>query len=315
MSTTDVTHESVPQESITSDNYLIQLLREEEVIEAIRMVDSEKASEMSRDLEQDLQEPWTYLNKSNKIPIEQRLNAFQKLKKESEEAHDIQEPEEAPDIEEPTALTEDNPPHSTAALIEHSPPCNHHLERISIKNPHLVRPPSHNGEYPWSRRFREMIQELERAAEDALTARDKPLSNAISHGTLGTPETPIPKLQYEEEYTESVEHWKVPEELKYRPFDAVSAFADHRRERSLRIAAKKMAIVVTQDSCPLASDSDQGTKGRWETMILLGKCSRNLNNLVLKFMLLPHGRCYRRGRRKHLCFSLCFSVSESFLLT
>ena len=232
----DGTHESTPQESITSDNYLIQLLREEEVIEAIWMVDPEKAPKLSRELEQDLQEPWTYLNESNKIPIEERLNAFQKLKKDPEEAHDIKEP---------TALTEDNPLHSTAALVERSPPCKHHLERISIKIPHLVRPSSHNGEYTWSRRFHHMIQQLERAAEDALHARDEPLSNAVSHGTLESPEslespeTPIPQSQYEEEYTESAEHWKVPEELKYRPSDAVSAFADHRRERLLRVAAKK----------------------------------------------------------------------------
>lgn len=242
-----MTHESVSQESITSDNYLIQLLREEQVIEAIRVVDPDKASEMSRKLEQDLQEPWTYLNKSNKIPIEQRLNAFQKLKKQPEETHDIEEPEGALDIEEPTAPTEDNPLHSTAALVEHSPPCEYHLERISIKNPHLVRPSSHNGEYPWSRRFHHMIQQLERAAEDALPARGEPFSNANSHGALETPETPIPQLQHEEEYTESVEFWKAPENLKYRPFDAVSAFADHRRERLLKIAAKNMAITVTQN--------------------------------------------------------------------
>ncbi|KAH0292904.1 hypothetical protein M436DRAFT_78373 [Aureobasidium namibiae CBS 147.97] len=226
--------ESGPEEGITSDNYLIQLLREEEVVEAIRMVDPEKASEPNRKLEQNLQEPWTYLNKSNKIPNEERLKAFQALKKESEEAEDIKEP---------TALTEDNPLHSTAALVEYSPPRKYHPQRISIKNKSLVRPPSHNGEYTWSRLIHHINQEFKRAAKEALIARDTPLSNAIRHAILETLGTQSHNHNMRNN-TESP--WKIPEELKYRPFDAVRAFEDDRRERPLRIAAKKIAIVVTQ---------------------------------------------------------------------
>ena len=40
--------------------------------------------------------------------------------------------------------------------------------------------------------------------------------------------------------------WKVPEELVYRPFDAVRMFADEVRERPLRVAAKGIRIIVTQ---------------------------------------------------------------------
>ena len=227
------TPESSPQESITSDNYLVQLLREEEVIEAIRMVDPQKASEMSRKLEEDLQEPWTYLNKFNKIPAEERLQAFRKLKKESEEAENI---------EELTQVSEDNSPQSKA-LVKYSPSSKYHPLRISVKNKNIIRPPSHNGEYTWSRSLYHMIQEPKYAATDKLIARDKPYDKALIHGVMKTPENQF--------YTHNMRKnkqalWKVPEELAYRPFDTVRAFGEDRRERPLRAAAKKIAIIVTQ---------------------------------------------------------------------
>jgi hypothetical protein len=65
----DRSPEYVPEDDvvdITLDNYLVNLLREEEMIEAIRTVDWEKASKMSHRLEVDLQKPWHYLNKHQK---------------------------------------------------------------------------------------------------------------------------------------------------------------------------------------------------------------------------------------------------------
>jgi hypothetical protein len=89
----DRTQECVPDDSITLDNYLINLLREEEMIEAIGMVEPEKALKMSRKLEEDLQHPWHYLNKHNRTPVEKSLEAFRKLKKEAKEAEEIEKTE------------------------------------------------------------------------------------------------------------------------------------------------------------------------------------------------------------------------------
>lgn len=219
--------ECVPEESITSDNYLVQLLREEEVIEAIWMVDPEKASEMSRKLQEDLQEPWTYLNKFNKIPAEERLKCFQELKKETEEAQTTEE----------TEVVE------CKALVKYSPPRKHRPGRISVKNPHISRPPNHNGEYTWSGRVFHIKQEPKWAAKDKAIAAEKPYHNLSRHRTFITPETQF----YNHNMRKNKEAlWKVPEELVHRPFDAVRAFGDDMRERPLRAAAKKIAIVVTQ---------------------------------------------------------------------
>lgn len=226
--------ECIPDEGITSGNYLVQLLREEEVIEAIRMVDSEKASEMSRKLEDDLQEPWTYLNKLNRIPAEERLKAFQELKKESEEAEEC---------EEAGTVTEDSPPESKA-LVKYSPSSKYHPLRISIKNKNIHRAPSHNGEYTWSGRVFHIKQGPKWAAKDKAIAAEKPYYDLSRHRrTFITPENQF----YNRNMRKNKEAlWKVPEELKYRSFDAVRAFGEDRRERPLRAAAKKIAIIVTQ---------------------------------------------------------------------
>lgn len=227
------TRECVPEESITSDNYLVQLLREEQVIEAIRMVDLEMGSKMSRKLQEDLQEPWAYIDEFNTIPFEDRLKAFQKLKKESEEAEMA---------EEFVIATENDIPESKA-LVKYTPPRKYHPLRISIKNKHIHRPPSHNGEYTWSRRVFHIKQEPKWAAKDKAIAAEKPYYDLSRHRTVITPENQF----YNHNMRKNKQAlWKVPEKLKYRPFDAVRAFGDDRRERPLRIAAKKIAIIVTQ---------------------------------------------------------------------
>jgi hypothetical protein len=229
----DRTCESVPQESITSDNYLIQLLREEEIIEAIGMVDPEQASEMARKLDEDLQGPWHYLDKHNTIPADKRLESFQKLKQEAEEADKVEAPEPAPENE---AL-------ESKALVKYSPSAIRNFERISVKNPRIRRPSSHKGTYTWSGRVFHLKQEPKYAAKDKLIADEKPFTTMIRTGILKTPENQF--------YNHNMEKdkeilWKVPEELVYRPFDAARMFADEMRERPLRIAAKQIRIFVAQ---------------------------------------------------------------------
>lgn len=227
------TRESVPLESITSDNYLVQLLCEEQIIEAIGMVDPEKAMEMSRKLDEESQGPWHYLDKYNTIPAEERLECLQKLKQEAEEADEVEAPEPV----------SDNVAPESKALVEYSPSAIKSFERISVKNPRIRRPPSHNGTYTWSGRVFHLKQAPKYAAKDKLIADEKPFNNMIRTGILKTPENQF--------YAHNMEKdkeilWKVFEELVYRPFDAARMFADEMRERPLRIAAKQIRIFVTQ---------------------------------------------------------------------
>jgi hypothetical protein len=102
------TRECVPDDDITLDNYLVNLLREEDVIEAIRTVDFESAFEMSRKLEADLQDPWNYIDEFDKTPDEERLEAFQRLKKEAGEIEKVSDKEGSEDtsLKENTRSTE-----------------------------------------------------------------------------------------------------------------------------------------------------------------------------------------------------------------
>jgi hypothetical protein len=214
---------------ITLDNYLVNLLREEEMIEAIRMVDWEKASKMSHRLGIDLQKPWHYLNKHHKIHNEERVQSFRKLKQEVEKV-------EAVDDE--VALKNDSP-------MKVSPSNTHHSKSTTTITPrkkrHALRSP--NGTCTWSSRFYHILQEDKNAAKDKQIAENRIFTNFIRHRNR-TPETQF--YEYNMKRKKDTLR-KLPEELAYRLFDAVRAFAEYgSRENLLKMAARRIMIVVTQ---------------------------------------------------------------------
>lgn len=215
------TRECVPDDDITLDNYLVNLLREEDVIEAIRTVDFESAFEMSRKLEVDLQDPWNYIDEFDKTSDEERLEAFQRLKKEAEEIEKVSDKEGSED----TSLKENT--------------CS--TEKRSRKKRDARR--SSNGTCTWSSRFYHIIQEDKNAAKDKQIAEQRLFNGYIKYRTK-TAEHQF----YEYNMKRKKDTFrKLPEELAYRPFDAVRAIAEFgSRENLLKMAARRIMIVVTQ---------------------------------------------------------------------
>ncbi|KAI5239900.1 hypothetical protein E4T42_08539 [Aureobasidium subglaciale] len=80
-----------PHDSDAMDQYVVLLLREEEMIEAMRTVNLERAPELANKLDRNLWGPWDYLNKSNMISPEKRLESLQRLKRGVEEAEELTE--------------------------------------------------------------------------------------------------------------------------------------------------------------------------------------------------------------------------------
>ncbi|KAI5194845.1 hypothetical protein E4T38_09380 [Aureobasidium subglaciale] len=80
-----------PHDSDAMDQYVVLLLREEEMIEAMRTVNLERAPELANKLDRNLWGPWDYLNKSNMISPEKRLESLQRLKRGVKEAEELTE--------------------------------------------------------------------------------------------------------------------------------------------------------------------------------------------------------------------------------
>jgi hypothetical protein len=234
----DRTHQCVPEDSITLDNYLVSLLREEEMIEAIGMVDPDKALKMGRKLEEDLHHPWRYVNKYNETPLERSLETFRKHKKEIKEAEEIEETEEV-------AVKKTSEDKAVKPASQTKESCNkvHSNKTTTIaptKNRRTRRPPSHNGTYTWSQNLSRVMHECKTAAGE-----NAPFKLA-DHFTIYRRRTHENQF-YEVNVKREKESLRKPaEELAYRPFDAVGAFADGRRESLLKMAAKRIRIIVTE---------------------------------------------------------------------
>jgi hypothetical protein len=232
----DRTQECVPDDSITLDNYLVNLLREEEMIEAIGMVEPEKALKMSRKLEEDLQHPWHYLNKHNRTPVEKSLEAFRKLKKEAKEAEEIEETETVAE-KNTDKVTKPASQSRESRTRVHS---NKVTTIIPTKKRRTRRPPNHNGTYTWSHNLSRVSHECKTAAGENAPFK---LADHFAIYRRRTPENQFYEVNVKKE-RDGV--WKPAEGLAYRPFDAVGAFADGRRESLLKLAAKRIRIIVTE---------------------------------------------------------------------
>jgi hypothetical protein len=234
----DRTDKSVPDDSITLDNYLVSLLREEEMIEAIGMVDPDKALAMGRKLEEDLHHPWQYVNKYNETPLERSLETFRKHRKEVKEAEEIEEIEEVAEKKMP----EDKAIKPASQSKEPGTRANSNKTTITTptKKRRTRRPPSHNGTYTWSQTLSRVMHECKTAAGENAPFK---LADHFSIYRRRTYENQFYEVNMKRE-KESLR--KPAEELAYRPFDAVGAFVDGRRESLLKMVAKRIRIIVTE---------------------------------------------------------------------
>jgi hypothetical protein len=240
----DLTDKSVPEDSITLDNYLVSLLREEEMIEAIGMVDPDKALAMGRKLEEDLHHPWQYVNKYNETLLERSLETFRKHRKEVKEAEEIEETDEVAEKKTPEDKAIEPASQSKDSSNRNSSNRDHSNKVTTTTTPtkkrRSRRPPSQNGTYTWSQNLSRVMHECKTAAgENALFK----LADHFSIYRRRTYENQFYEVNIKRE-KESLR--KPAEELAYRPFDAVGAFVDGRREALLKLAAKRIRIIVTE---------------------------------------------------------------------
>lgn len=215
------------------------------MIEAIQMVDPESAAEMSRELEDGLQKPWHYLDKSNKIPNEERLKSFCKIKKEAEEAR---RPEDASEISEKDVHEHENfkeasprPRLRKDSCIEHK--TNNVTTIAPNKKKRLYRPPSYNGEYAWSRKIYHIKQQYKYDEKDKEIAAGKSFSDLARFGVFQTPEH---QFNYYNRTRKQESLRRLPDDLAYRPLDAARIFADNSDTYLWMMAAKRIRIIVTQ---------------------------------------------------------------------
>jgi hypothetical protein len=234
----DRTDKCVPDDSITLDNYLVSLLREEEMIEAIGMVDPDKALEMGRKLEEDLHHPWHYVNKYNETPLERSLETFRKHTKEIKEAEEIEETEEVAEKKPPEDKVVKSTPQSKESCTRAN--SNKVTTTTPTKKRRTCRLPSHNGTYTWSQNLSRVSHECKTAAGENAPFK---LADHFSIYRRRTYENQFYEVNIKRE-KESLR--KPAEELAYRPFDAVGAFVDGRRESLLKMAAKRIRIIVTE---------------------------------------------------------------------
>lgn len=241
------TLECTPRSNVTSDQYIVQLLREEEMIEAIQMVDPEGAAEMGRKLEDGLQKPWHYLDKSNTISDEERLESFRKIKNETGEArrlddsgelsekdvHEHEESKEASPRPRPRLRKDSCIGNNTNNITTNAP----------TKKKRTYRPTSHNGEYTWSRKFFHIKQQYKYDEKDKEIAAGKSFSNLARFGVLQTPEH---QFHYHNRMRKPDSLRRLPDSLGYRPLDAARIFADNSDNYLWRMAAKRIRIIVTQ---------------------------------------------------------------------
>ncbi|KAG9950051.1 HIT-like protein, partial [Aureobasidium melanogenum] len=239
------TLECSPCSNINSDQYIIHLLREEEMIEAIQMVDPETAADLGEKLEECLQKPWHYLDKSNTVSEEERLESFRKITKETEGAkrhEDVGEPSEKDDHEHEVLEGSSSPPR----LRKDS--CNEDLANtvttiIPIKKKRTYRPPSHNGEFTWSRKFFHIKQQYKYDEKDKEIAAGKAFNDLRLFGVFQSPEN---QFNYYNRTRQQDSLRRLPDHLAYRPLDAARIFADKSDNYLWKMAAKRIRIIVTQ---------------------------------------------------------------------
>ncbi|KAG9531867.1 HIT-like protein, partial [Aureobasidium melanogenum] len=235
-----------PRNNITSDQYIVHLLREEEIIEAIQMVDPEGAAEMGQELEESLQKPWHYLDKSNTVSDEERLESFRKIRKEIAEARRHEDAGELSDkyVHEHEDLEESSP---RPRLRKDS--CNEDMtNNITTITPvkkkkKIRRTPSHNGEYTWSRKFYHIKQQYKYDEKDKQIAAGKNFTDLFRFGVFQTPEH---QFHYYNRTRKQDSLRCLPDNLAYRPLDAARIFADKSDNYLWKMAAKRIRIIVTQ---------------------------------------------------------------------
>ncbi|KAK6001534.1 hypothetical protein QM012_002865 [Aureobasidium pullulans] len=240
------TLDCTPCNNITLDQYIIHLLREEEMIEAMQMIDPEDAAEMGRELEDGLQKPWHYLDKSNTVPNEERLESFRRIKRKTEEAKRLEDVVELLDenAHEHGSLKE-TPPRSrlrkdscikdtTTTIITTITP---------VKKRRTHRIPSHNGGYTWSQKFYHIKQQSKYDEKDKEIAASKPFSDLVRFGVFQPPEY---QFHYYNMTRKKDSLRRLPDNLAYRPLDAARTFADNSDNYFWKMSAKRIWIIVTQ---------------------------------------------------------------------
>lgn len=223
----------------------MHLLREEEVIEAIQKVDPEGAAEMSRELEDSLQKPWHYLDKSDTTSDEERLESFREIKKETEEVRRLGDAGEISekDVHEHEDLKEASPRPRLRkdSCIEHK---TNNITTIAPNKKKRTYPsPSHNGQYTWSRKFYHIKQQYKYDEKDKEIAASKGFSNLARFGLFQTPEH---QFHYYNRTRKQESLRRLPDNLAYRPLDAARIFADNSDTYLWKMAAKRIRIIVTQ---------------------------------------------------------------------
>ncbi|KAH0005584.1 hypothetical protein KCU78_g12778, partial [Aureobasidium melanogenum] len=239
------TSECTPRNNVTSDQYIVHLLRQEEIIEAIRMVDPQGAAEMGQELEECLQKPWHYLDKSNTVSDEERLESFREIKKETEEArrHEDAGEHSGKYVHEHEDFEEVSPRPRLRKDSCNEDQTNNITTMTPVKKKRIRRTPSHNSEYTWSRKFYHIKQQYKYDEKDKQIAAGKSFTDLFRFGILQTPEH---QFHYYNRTRKQDSLRCLSDNLAYRPLDAARIFADKSDNYLWKMAAKRIRIIVTQ---------------------------------------------------------------------
>ena len=217
------------------------------MIEAIQIVNPEGAEGLSQELEERLQKPWHYLDKSNTIPDEERLESFRKIKKETEEARRL---EDAGELSEKAVYEHEGWKKASPrrrlrkdSCVEDKTNDNNTTIITPAKMKRINRPPSHNGEYTWSRKVYHIKQQYKYDEKDKEIAAGKGFHDFARFGIFQTSEH---QFTYYNRMRKQNSLRRLPDNLAYRPLDAARIFADNSDNYLWRMAAKRIRIIVTQ---------------------------------------------------------------------
>ncbi|KAI5195199.1 hypothetical protein E4T39_08346 [Aureobasidium subglaciale] len=245
-----------PHDSNALDQYVVLLLREEKMIEAMRTVNLEKASESDNKLDRNLWGPWDYLNGSNMISPEKRLESLQRLNRGAEEAEELAEVRDQR-VKALRAASGSLRVRRDSCNVDRSEEIttNKDIENIKDAKPRTdttitrkqpLRPPSHNGTYSWSREFYRIRQQYKDAElykwQDQATA----WRQALMYGTYIKYKTPEQQFRRHNMRREKHNIRHLPDTLAYQPFNAVALHNSNCEYHLRRKAENAIRIIVTQ---------------------------------------------------------------------
>ncbi|KEQ91691.1 hypothetical protein AUEXF2481DRAFT_32862 [Aureobasidium subglaciale EXF-2481] len=245
-----------PHDSDAMDQYVVLLLREEEMIEAMRTVNLERAPELANKLDRNLWGPWDYLNKSNMISPEKRLESLQRLKR------GVKEAEELTEIRDQRGKVLEA---ASDALRVRKDSCNEDGAEIitttnntkdardfkpktvtTVTRNQSIRTPSYNGTYSWSREFCRIKQQHKNVELYKGQDQVRAWNQVLIYGTYIKHK--IPEQQFRRHNMKREKHniRHLPDTLVYQPFNAVTLHNFNCEYYLRRKAAKAIRIIVTQ---------------------------------------------------------------------